>query len=387
MEGRMQTIHMGPSQWCDALYAYMSGRTSPSPWVALALAPLWIASHLYHGAVIGHRTTYRSGLRRQKRLPCTVISIGNLTLGGTGKTLLTIWMARWLHRHGWRVAVLSRGYGAHAKEHIQVVSTGDGPLVDWRTAGDEPYLLAQTLPGVPILIGKDRYRNGLYACDQFGTQVVILDDGFQHYTLHRDLDVVLIDASNPFGHSALFPRGILREPLRAIQRADAIVLTRTETPGTSLNALHHHVRQWNDTQPIYAMTTAVEGLQQSKTCLADGTAHLRGRRVIAFVGIGNPQAFATTLNRLGCNVVAIAVFPDHHPYTPADWHAIANLAHQHNAEGLITTEKDAVRLAPDWQAAMPLYVLRVGVRFTSDSPPMQQQLQAIMAATDAQQSV
>ncbi len=380
MDGGMQTLRMGSSQWRHALYACMSGRAGPSLWMSLVLAPLWAVSQLYRVAVAGHHASYVYGLRRPKQLPCKVVSIGNLTLGGTGKTLLTIWMARWFHQHGWRTAVLSRGYGTRAKGHVQVVSTGSGPLVDWQTAGDEPYLLAQTLPGIPILIDKDRYRSGLFACNQFGSEVVILDDGFQHYALHRDLDVVLIDASNPFGHGALFPRGILREPLRALRRADAIILTRVETPTASLDVLRRHIRHWNKCQPRYAMTTCVEGLQQGEASIPVGAARLRDRRVVAFAGIGNPQAFTTTLRQLGSNVVAVAVFPDHHPYTPADWHAIVDLAHQQSADCLITTEKDAVRLASDWQAPIPIYVLRIGVQFTSDSPSMQQQLQALMAA-------
>ncbi|MCZ6874618.1 MAG: tetraacyldisaccharide 4'-kinase [bacterium] len=378
----MQTIQMGPSPWRHALYAYMSGHANPSPWLSLALAPLWIASYLYGAASAGRHASYTYGLQHPKRLPCKVISIGNLTLGGTGKTQLTIWMARWFHQHGWRVAVLSRGYGARHEGPIQLVSTGQGPTVDWRNAGDEAYLLAQRLSGVPILTGKDRYRSGLYAYHQFGSQVVILDDGFQYYALHRDLDLVLIDASNPFGHGALFPRGTLREPLRAMRRADAIIVTRAENPSASLDVLQRRIRRWHDTQSIYTMTTSVEGLQQAKADHCKAPPRLRGHRVIAFSAIGNPQALSTTLHQLGCNVVAVAVFPDHHPYTTKDWHAIVKLAHQHRADCLITTEKDAVRLDPDWQAPMPVYVLRIGVRFTPDNTSPQQLLQTLMA-TDA----
>lgn len=382
----MQTIRLGPSQWHHTLYAHMNGRARPSPCSSLALAPLWLASHLYRALVVSYQACYTYGLRQRHRLPCKVISIGNLTLGGTGKTQLTIWMAHWLYQQGWRVAVLSRGYGAgstHGKEGVQVVSTGKGPIVNWQSAGDEPYLLAQRLPGVPILTGKNRYQSGLYACEQFGSQVAILDDGFQHYGLHRDLDVVLIDASNPFGHGALLPRGTLREPLRALQRADAVILSRGETPGAALDTLHHRLRRWYGRSPIYTMNTTVEGLQQGDACIPEGLTRLRHHRVVAFSGIGNPHAFITTIQQGGCAVVAAAEFPDHHPYTAADWHAIVNLAQQQRADCLITTEKDAVRLSPAWSATIPVYVLRIGVRFTPNPASLQQQLRNLMAPADA----
>lgn len=374
---------MGPSHWRHTLYAHMNGRPQPSLWSSFALAPLWPASYLYRLLVASHHASYTYGLRRCQRLPCKVVSIGNLTLGGTGKTQLTIWMAHWLHQRGWRVAVLSRGYGGggkHGKGQMQVVSTGKGPLIDWQHAGDEPYLLAQRLPGIPVLSGKNRYQSGLYACKQFASQVVILDDGFQHRALQRDMDVILIDASNPFGHGALFPRGTLREPLQALQRADAVILSRAEVPGVSPDALRHHLRRWYDKPSIDTMSTTVEGLQQDGICMPGGMQRLHGRRIVAFSGIGNPCTFTTTLEQNGCTVIAAAVFPDHHPYTAADWHAIIELAHQQRADCLLTTEKDAVRLAPDWSAPVPLYVLRIGIRFTPDPASLQKQLLHVMAA-------
>jgi tetraacyldisaccharide 4'-kinase len=285
-----------------------------------------------------------------------------------------MWVARWYQQQGWRVAVLSRGYGAASSAGVQVVSSGHGPLLDWRTAGDEPYLLACALPGVPVLIGKQRYHTGRYAYEQFGAQVLILDDGFQHHALHRDLDVVLIDASNPFGCGALFPRGILREPLQALRRADAIVLTRVEMAGETLPALCQHIHRCCRQQPIYHMTTVVEALQRWDTHSTVDLAALHQRRVVAFVGIGNPQAFVTTLTRLGADVVALLVFPDHHPYTQADWQTIVATCERQHAACLVTTEKDAVRLAPSWQAAVPVYTLRIGVTFAAHATLFSHQL-------------
>jgi tetraacyldisaccharide 4'-kinase len=260
-----------------------------------------------------------------------------------------------------------------------VVSAGHGPLLDWQAAGDEPYLLACSLPGVPVLIGKDRYCTGCYAYEQFGTQVVILDDGFQHHALQRDLDIVLIDASNPFGPGTLFPRGILREPLRALRRAHAIVLTRVEMATATLPILGRQIRQWNSQQPLYHMATVVEALHQQNPYSVVDLAALRQRRGIAFVGIGNPQAFVSTLTQLGAEVVTLFVFPDHHPYTQEDWQTIVAAVNQQQAAYLITTEKDAVRLAPSWHASVPLYTLRIGVTFAASNPPFAHQLQALVS--------
>jgi tetraacyldisaccharide 4'-kinase len=233
-----------------------------------------------------------------------------------------------------------------------------------------------------VLIGKDRYRTGCYAYEHFGTQVVILDDGFQHHALHRDLDIVLIDASNPFGPGALFPRGILREPLRALRRADAIVLTRVEMTTETLPGLCRHIRQWNSQQPIYRIATVVEALYQQDTHRVVEPAILAQRRGVAFVGIGNPQAFVSTLAQMGAEVVTLFVFPDHHPYTQEDWQTMVATVNQQGATYLITTEKDAVRLAPSWQASVPLYTLRIGVKFATSDPPFSHQLQALMSHAD-----
>jgi tetraacyldisaccharide 4'-kinase len=374
---------MGSLHWRRALYTRMWGPTAPSLWWQVGLTPLWLASQCYRGLAHGHLASYTWGMRRRRQLPCAVVSIGNLTLGGTGKTPLTIWVARWYQQQGWRVAVLSRGYGARPPARLRVVSSGSGPLVDWQAAGDEPYLLARCLPGVPVLIGKDRYRTGRYAYEQFGAHVLILDDGFQHYALQRDLDIVLIDASNPFGSGSLFPRGILREPLRALQRADAIVLTRVEMAGETLPALWQQMRRWNKQQPMYGLATVVEALHCQDTHSTVDLAALRQGRVVAFVGIGNPQAFVITLSRLGAEVAALLVFPDHHPYTQEDWQTIVATADKQQAACLVTTEKDAVRLAPSWQASVPVYTLRIGVTFAASDALFSHQLQALMHHADA----
>jgi tetraacyldisaccharide 4'-kinase len=309
-----------------------------------------------------------------------VISIGNLTVGGTGKTPLSMWLARWCLEQGWSVAILSRGYGGQRGDEPRVVAAHQVDGQVWSTVGDEPYLLAQELPRVPVVVGQDRVRSGMYAHRRFGAQVLILDDGFQHYRLARDLDIVLIDATNPFGHGALLPRGILREPLCALRRADAVVLTRVELARETLPSVRQRIRQVYPHGPIYHMTTTVESLVAGETHVCENA--WRRRRIVAFVGIGNPSAFAATLTQLGCDVVALLVFRDHHPYTAADWRAIVAAAGRYDAAGMITTTKDQVRLDPAWQAPVPLYTLRIGVAFAEAEASLQQQLRTVI--TNAQ---
>jgi tetraacyldisaccharide 4'-kinase len=373
----MRTIEMHRDGWRRVVYAGMQGLPVPL-WVRAGLSPLWLASQGYRLAAGAQRSGYASGMRRRRRLPCPAVSIGNLTLGGTGKTPLTEWTAQWYRRQGWRVAVLSRGYGGASTEQPQVVSVGEGPVTDWRTIGDEAYLLACRLPGVPVLVGRNRYASGLYACQQLGAQVVVLDDGFQHHALHRDCDVVLIDASNPFGHGALLPRGTLREPLRALRRARVIVLSRVETAGDAVPRLCEQIRHYADRQPIYRMTVSPDVLHRQGTDCSVDPSWLQQRRVVAFAGLGNPRAFAASLARCRARVVAFLAFPDHHPYTPADWQAIREAVCHEGAEALVTTEKDAVRLEASWPLPVPLYTLRISVELTPHDPPFTAHLAALM---------
>lgn len=376
---------MGRSCWQDVLYRHMSSEGRAPVEATLGLLPLWAASQLYRGLAYSHRQSFRWGWRRQHRLPCRVISVGNLTVGGTGKTPLAMWLARWCRDQGWPVAILSRGYGGQPGDEPRVASTHQGHAPGWSAVGDEPYLLAQELPGVPVVVGRDRVRSGLYAHRRYGAQVLILDDGFQHYRLARDFDMVLIDATNPFGPGALLPRGILREPLQALRRADAVVLTRVELARESLPAICQRIRQVYPHGAIYHLTTTVEALSARDTQMSErGDAlHPHQHRVVAFAGIGNPSAFAATLTQLGVDVAALLVFRDHHPYTAADWQAIVQAASRYGAAGLVTTAKDQVRLGPAWQAPVPLYTLRIGVAFAEgEATTLQQQLRTVI--NDAQ---
>jgi tetraacyldisaccharide 4'-kinase len=297
---------------------------------------------------------YRSGWATVNRLPCRVISVGNLTLGGTGKTPMVEAIATVLHRHGARVAVLSRGYGGTQRQAITIVSDGARCLVSPDVAGDEPSLLAERLTGIPVLVAQNRFAAGKLAVERFDVEVIVLDDGFQHVQLARDLDIVLLDASRPFGTGRLFPRGDLRESPMALARAHIIVLTRW-TPGGQ-------EAPWI---PLPPLTPIYRSRHEPSTArvLQDGRVlpltALRGRRLVAFCGIAMPEDFHRMLQRLGAVVVAFHPFPDHHPYTRRELEALSRAAGQLGAEVLVTTEKDSMRLRGIGPSRWPVWTVHI----------------------------
>jgi tetraacyldisaccharide 4'-kinase len=197
---------------------------------------------MYRTAVLMRNALYKRGTLKTRKLPCRVISIGNLTLGGTGKTPMVVAVAGFLSENRKRPAVVSRGYGRQDETRILVVSDGRSLLVDARTGGDEPVLIGSKLSDVPVVVGNKRYEAAQYALKLFNPDIVILDDGFQHLQLRRDLDIVLVDAADPFGNGKLFPAGILREPVTALRRAHAVVITRADASG-SVEELRENIRR------------------------------------------------------------------------------------------------------------------------------------------------
>jgi tetraacyldisaccharide 4'-kinase len=293
-----------------------------------------------------------------------VVAVGNLTVGGTGKTPMVEWLARALAARGRRVVVLSRGYGRRAGPPVSVVSDEARVLASVDEAGDEPILLARRLPGVPVVVGADRRRAGEAALARFGPDVLLLDDGFQQQRLHVDLAVLCLDARAPWGHRGLLPRGSLREPPRAIARAHLLVLTHAAGV-TCRAAVEAEVRRHAGSAPIAHATYEPEGGVDARTGAAVELPALRGRPVLAFAGIAAPERFATTLRGLGINVRELAAFPDHHAYRPADIATLESRAHAAGATALVTTEKDAVRLP----RAGTLPVWAVPVRLRLEDPP------------------
>ena len=308
----------------------------------------------------GHRLrlqAYHMRWATVRQLPCRVISIGNLTLGGTGKTPIVEAVADLLRREGIRVGVLSRGYGGSVQSGITVVSDGTRCLVSPEIAGDEPVLLAEHLADVPVIVGKDRYAAGRLAVDRFGLDALVLDDGFQHVQLARDLDIVLLDSARPLGNGRLFPRGDLRERPTAMARADAIVLTHCDTDAVPALAAP---LCGTSARPLFRSQHTPLDLRR----LADGhilpLASLKGQRLLAFCGIGTPQHFRLTLQRLDAEIVAFMAFPDHHLYTRAEIERLALRATQDHVDILVTTEKDGVRLRQLQSLPGQVWELRIG---------------------------
>ncbi len=318
-------------------WARIHGGESFTPWVPL-LAPL---SLLYGAAVRLHVATALRGKR--KSLPGFVVSIGNLTTGGTGKTPAVHMLAEWACAQGFRVAVLSRGYGGRHRKGVLEVSDGETVFAGPEDAGDEPFLLAKKLRGIPVLTAKDRYSAGLLARRKHDSNFFILDDGFQHLTLKRDLDMVLLDAATPFGNGHLLPRGPLREPKSHLKRADAFIITRSHGP-TGDGEIMAFCRKKFPHKPLFRSAHQPKTVVFPHSGKIFSSEHLKGMGVVAFAGIARPDVFKRTLTELGAEIRLFRRFRDHHTFTNQD---ILDLVRQKEALGadcLITTEKDWVRV-------------------------------------------
>ena len=292
----------------------------------------------------------RYSLRHQKRLPCTVISIGNLTLGGTGKTPAVIALAGEAVKRGFKPCILTRGYKGKAKGPC-LVSRGEGALLDASGAGDEAVLIAEKLYGVPVIKGRDRYQAGVFAFSALPSalspDLFILDDGFQHWRLWRDKVILLIDGAGPFGNKRVLPLGPLREPLAAMNRADIIVVTKTGSPvrdaGSGGAGLMKEIRQYNPEAPVF-----FAGHRPSKFVTVKGDAFplewAKGKRFFGFCGIGTPRSFSETLKSTGVDLAGFKPFRDHHKYRIGDLKSIITEAKESDAGWIVTTEKDIMRL-------------------------------------------
>lgn len=328
------------------------------------LSPLTLLSFVYGGVVLLRRFLYARRILSVHSLPCKVISVGNITLGGTGKTPFASLLAQMVRSRGYRVVLLSRGYGGNFSRPCAVVSDGEKILLPPEQAGDEPYLLAQKGKGVPVIIGPQRRISGNLAVRNFRAEVVILDDGFQHLALGRDLDLLLLDSRVPFGNGYLFPRGVLREPRSQIARADAVILTKAGRSASmeKLNKDLAGIRR----QPIFRVRYQAEAIRVAgeETVLAPGV--LRGKKILAFAGLARPESFRETLGELGARVEEMETFPDHYAYQAGDLSRIKEKARQLGVDALVTTEKDIVRLQGFHPGSPPLWVLAVGHVFLGE---------------------
>ena len=305
---------------------------------------LRLLSAFYALAIRLRHTFYALGLFRKKSLALKIISVGNITLGGTGKTPTVIQIAGLLRENQRHPVVISRGYGRKNESDIVVVSDGRKTLADAKSGGDEPVLISSVLPGVPVVVGSDRYRAAVFAQQKFKTDTIVLDDGFQHIRLKRDLDIVLVDAIDPFGNGKLFPAGVLREPLSSLARANVVLITNADKE-EKLEELKRVIRQ-NTKARIFTARQVPAGITEMKSGDIRPDTVLRGTTVLAFSGIARPASFTTLLRRLGADIRTEIAFPDHYAYNKSDLTALFEKAADANVSMIITTEKDAVRLKP-----------------------------------------
>jgi tetraacyldisaccharide 4'-kinase len=302
---------------------------------------------------------YDRALCRTHRLACRVLCVGNLTVGGTGKTPTVLALAESLVRGGAKPCILLRGYAGTAVEPT-VVGDGLALLADWPQAGDEAVLLARRLPGVPVVVGADRVRAGRLALERFRPDVLLLDDGFQHRRLFRDVDLVLLDAAEPFGGGRLLPRGRLREPARGLRRAHAVLVTRADRLAHR-EPVREAIRRVAPATPVAWARHRPTRVVRMGCGAEEALEALEGRKVFAVCGIAAPDGFTPMLDALGARVVGARAFPDHHPFTGEDHRAVSTAAIAAGAEWVVTTEKDAVRLRDATAFGLPTYAVRIAL--------------------------
>ena len=327
----------------------------------LVRAGLAAAAAAYRTALAARSASFRVGLFSTHRLPVPVISVGNVTVGGSGKTPLAEVVALILAEMGARPAVISRGYGRRSRG-VRIVADGSGVLLRAGEGGDEPVLLAERLPGIPVVVGENRFEAGAVALGRCGAGSLVLDDGFQHKTLAKDLELVAVSGRQPWGSGRLFPRGSLREPLSAFRRADIVVVTNAPTPAVTSD-IAQVLRRKGSRAPVLsgsyqatalrrdersedpqALAESLQALAESPQALAESPKALAGRRVLVLAGLAAPEGFVATAGGLGAKVVGVAEFPDHYWYTAGDLARVAADARDKGAEAVLTTEKDWVRI-------------------------------------------
>jgi tetraacyldisaccharide 4'-kinase len=321
----------------------------------IALKPL---SGLYGLAVDRRSAFYERGVFKQHRVRVPVISVGNITVGGTGKTPLVEWIARTLAAEGHRPCVITRGYRRNTKNRI-VASNGIEISATLREAGDEAYMLAESLKGkAAVVCDADRVAGANWAIENLKSAVIILDDGFQHRRIARDLDIVTIDATNPWGNGNLLPAGIMREPLTALSRADCFVITRADDAARTAN-LRDELRKINAEAPLF---TSITKLSETRMLATNINASLdpKAQPIAAFCAIGNPESFFDLLKREGFQLKYQRAFRDHYRFNQSDLDRVEAAARESGAELLITTAKDAVKLR-ELKIQMPCYVADIAI--------------------------
>jgi tetraacyldisaccharide 4'-kinase len=321
---------------------------------------LLVLSFPYRLVVAVRNRLYDRKLKAVRHLDSRVISVGNLTTGGTGKTPLVEYLARHLLSRGKKVVIVSRGYGGRPGE-----------------PDDEKLVLGENLPGVPHVTGKDRVVCGRTACEKYGAEVILMDDGFQHRRLARELDIVAIDATLPFGYGHHLPWGLLRESPGSLRRAHVVVITRSKlVKPEELTRLEKDISKL---APGVLIVHASEELLSLQDLRGNTRPPQAGRPVVAFCGVGNPEAFRRTVTGLGVQLAAFLVFSDHHRYTPEDLEAIDAAAGAEKAELILTTQKDRVKLPADFPWRHELFVVKIGMHITKGEEALHRLIEKVIS--------
>ena len=342
-------------------------------WPNILMGILYVFSLVYRGLVNFKLALFKLGLFRTKQLDCFVISLGNITVGGTGKTPTAQRLAKDIRDMGYKVVILNRGYRAKWHGQVGIVSDGRNLHMTAAEAGDEAFMLAKHLPEVPVLIGAERAETGRYAIEHFGAEVAILDDGYQHWQLARDMDILLVDAVNVFGNGYMLPRGTLREPMPHLNRSHVCLMTKVDQAAAgSREYIRDTIAHYNQEAKI------VESIHQPRCFIplsdwyvdiaGDGipVTEMKDRRIVAVSAIGNPASFEQTLEDLGTEIIESLRYPDHHDYTMQEMQDVLRRAESQGAEAIVITEKDAVKIPAEVVQArwpIPVYVICVEVNF------------------------
>ncbi len=336
-------------------------------------------SWIFSGIVQLRYRLYKNRIFRDSPLGCFVIVVGNLTVGGTGKTPVVEKFARELTARGRKVAILSRGYKSKSESGFKkflrailhnetaykpkIVSDGKQVLLDSEMAGDEPYMLARNLPGVIVVVDKNRVKAGNYAIREFGVDTIILDDGFQYLPLKGQMQVLLVDKTNPFGNKSLLPRGILREPVRHLKRASYIFLTKSD--GKRDVELENFIRQYNASAEFIECTHRSKYLLNFETLEKESLDILKGKRIAYFCAIAAPDSFSGFLRQMGAEIVYYEHFLDHHRFSQKELDGFFKDAKIQKADLVVTTEKDAVRINKDYKPTVPFFYTRLEIDILS----------------------
>ena len=343
-------------------------------WVSVYAAFLKVLSYVFSAIAGARYWLYKKRVLRDAPLGCLVVVVGNLTVGGTGKTPIVEKFARTLNERGRKVAILSRGYKSKSEGALKkflrwithgeapkpkVVSDGSRVLLDSELAGDEPYMLARNLPGVAVVVDKNRVRAGHYAIAELGADTLILDDGFQYLPLKGQLQLLLVDKTNPFGNFSLLPRGILRESVSHLNRASYIFLTKSD--GSRDPELERVIRKYNPAAEIIECAHRPTTLVDFSTSERAGLEILKGEKIACFSAIAMPESFEGFLEKLGGQIACRKRFLDHHRFDDSELDAFFSAAQKAGAKLAVCTEKDAVRIRQDFRAPIPFYYTKLEI--------------------------